>query len=426
MKIKSLGLLAVLVTNLAWAQNKHSSASMFRSYHTLVMAGYQGWHSTPQDGGGRGWGHYLQQGIFGPGNNKFDMWPETREYTQLYPTPFVHADGAVAYLPSDRDQSTTNIRFKWMKDYGVDGVFMQRFIGNVRSNGNNRNHFNKILGDALTASQKYKRAIAVMYDLSGMRDSIDVPLLIKDWKNMVDSMKITSRGNKQTYLYHNGKPLVVLWGVGFNDGRRYTLRSIARIIDFLKNDAVYGQCSVMLGVPTYWREFGTDTKRDPKLHEVIRSVDIIHPWTIGRYGNSERYADYHKVQAEDIVWCKANKVDYAATVFPGFSWSNLNHTAAFDQIPRNRGQFYWNQLAGAIKNGAQAIYVAMFDEVDEATAIMKISQDPPVGASRFVKFEPGIPSDYYLYLTGYAGKMLRKEIPFQENIPLPKNAQSAK
>ncbi len=31
---------------------------------------------------------------------------------------------------------------------------------------------------------------------------------------LVDSLKVTSRGNKQTYLYHNGKPLVVIWGVG--------------------------------------------------------------------------------------------------------------------------------------------------------------------------------------------------------------------
>ena len=45
------------------------------------------------------------------------------------------------------------------------------------------------------------------------------------------------------------------------------------------------------------------------------------------------------------------------------------------------------------------IYVAMFDEIDEGTAIYKISKNPPLGASPFVTFEPEIPSDYYLYLT---------------------------
>jgi hypothetical protein len=419
-------LIAACMFGQVYAQNKHSKSSSFMSYNGLVMAGYQGWHDTPEDGSGRGWGHYLLRGVFGPGNIKIDLWPETGEYEKLYKTPFVHADSSIAYLPSDHDASTTDTRFRWMKEYGVDGVFMQRFISNVRQDGITRNHFNKVLVDALAASRKYHRAISVMYDLSGMRDSIDVPLLIKDWKNLVDSMKITSQGAKQTYLYHNGKPLVVLWGVGFNDGRKYTLKSIEKIIDFLKNDPVYGGCAVMLGLPTYWREFGNDTDPDARLHEVIKKVDIIHPWTIGRYKDEETYNKYKEVQKGDIAWCNENKVDYAATVFPGFSWSNLNPRSPFNQIPRNRGHFFWNQLAGAIANGAGMIYVAMFDEVDEGTAILKISQDPPVGPSRFVTFEDGIPSDYYLYLTGYAAKMLRKKIPFQENIPLPKNGKSSR
>ncbi len=407
------------MSSCVYAQTKHSKSSKFTSYKGLIMAGYQGWHNTPEDGAGRGWGHYLQRGEFGPGNIKIDMWPETGEYKKLYPTPFKHADSSVAVLPSDNDESTTAIRFKWMKDYGVDGVFMQRFVGNVRKEGATRNHFNKVLVDALNASKKYERAISVMYDLSGMRDSVDVPLLINDWKNLVDSIKITSQGNKQTYLYHNGKPLVVIWGVGFNDGRKYTLASVEKIIDFLKNDPVYGGCSVMLGVPTYWREFGRDTEPNTHLHDVIKKVDIIHPWTVGRYNNEEGYTKYMEVQKADIKWCSENKVDYAATVFPGFSWSNLNPTSRFDQIPRRKGQFYWMQLSNAINNRAEMIYVAMFDEVDEGTAIMKVSQHPPVGPSRFVVFEEGIPSDYYLYLTGFAGKMLRKKIAFQSEIPPP-------
>ena len=180
----------------------------------------------------------------------------------MHPTPFKHADGSVAMLPSDQDYSTTDVRFKWMKQYGVDGVFMQRFIGNTRP-GPNRNHFNKVMGDALKAARKYNRAIAVMYDFSGMRDTLDIPLFISDWKNLVDSLKITSGGSKQPYLYHNGKPLVVLWGVGFNDNRRYTTKTVEKIVDFLQNDPVYGHCAVMLGVPTYWREFGSDTEKDP-------------------------------------------------------------------------------------------------------------------------------------------------------------------
>ena len=67
------------------------------------------------------------------------------------------------------------------------------------------------------------------------------------------------------------------------------------------------------------------------------------------------------------------------------------------------------------------LYVAMFDEVDEGTAIFKISKKPPIGASTFITFEYGIPSDYYLYLSGYAGKMLRKQTPFKLDVPLPRD-----
>jgi hypothetical protein len=62
------------------------------------------------------------------------------------------------------------------------------------------------------------------------------------------------------------------------------------------------------------------------------------------------------------------------------------------------------------------IYQAMFDEVDEGTAIFKCTNNPPVGASKFLTYE-GLPSDYYLWLVGQGGRMLRGEIPLTEEIP---------
>ncbi len=57
------------------------------------------------------------------------------------------------------------------------------------------------------------------------------------------------------------------------------------------------------------------------------------------------------------------------------------------------------------------LYVAMFDEMDEGTAIFKCSNQPPCGApAKFLGYE-GVPSDHYLWLTGQAGQMLRGEIP---------------
>ena len=55
-----------------------------------IMAGYQGWFTTPGDGSGQGWGHYANHGEFRPGCCKFDLWPDVSDLDddEKYPTPF--------------------------------------------------------------------------------------------------------------------------------------------------------------------------------------------------------------------------------------------------------------------------------------------------------------------------------------------------
>ena len=62
-------------------------------------------------------------------------------------------------------------------------------------------------------------------------------------------------------------------------------------------------------------------------------------------------------------------------------------------------------------------YVAMFDEMDEGTAIFKCTNDVPAGASLFVTFD-GLPSDHYLWLTGQGGELLRGRIPASAEPPV--------
>ena len=76
-------------------------------------------------------------------------------------------------------------------------------------------------------------------------------------------------------------------------------------------------------------------------------------------------------------------------------------------------------MVAAKRAGAEMIYVAMFDEVDEGTAIFKCTNQPPVGDGvSFLTYE-GLPSDHYLQLTGEAAKLLREEIPVSEAMPVP-------
>jgi glycoprotein endo-alpha-1,2-mannosidase len=406
---------------LAWhraaAQQKYSASSSFGSYKGLIMAGYHGWFNAPDDGAGMGWNHYATHGRFEPGACKIDLWPEMGEYERTYASPFRLADGSPAYVFSSYDSQSVALHFSWMKDYGVDGVFMQRSVADL-GDPVKRSDANRVLAHALRESERFHRAIAVMYDFAGMdEESGDWERVIDDWKRLVDSFHIGRRGERQTYLYHHGGPLVGIWGVGFPD-RHNSLKATERIIDFLKKDPVYGGCSILLGVPAYWRDLGKDTEKDPYLHDLIRKADIVRPWLVGRF-DEDGYPAFSERISADLAWCRQYKIDYAPVVFPGFSWKNMHPESHAMTIPRDRGRFYWRQLTGAIGAGADMIYVAMFDEMDEGTSIFKTSNHPPMGASPFVYFEDGIPSDYYLYLTGMAARMLRKEIPVQIAIPPP-------
>ena len=65
------------------------------------------------------------------------------------------------------------------------------------------------------------------------------------------------------------------------------------------------------------------------------------------------------------------------------------------------------------------VYVAMFDEVDEGTAIFKCVNDVPVGQkSKFVTFE-GLPSDFYLKMVGAGTKLIHGETTMREKTSLP-------
>ena len=388
-----------------------SGGKQYNSYKGLVMAGYQGWFNTPGDGSGRGWHHYNGRNGFRPGSCSVDLWPEVSEYKKLYKTEFSFADGKPAYVFSSHDESTVDVHFRWMKEYGLDGVFMQRFITEIR-NESGLKHFNKVLNSAMKSANKYERAICVMYDLSGMQPG-EERLLLKDIAEISERYSLKDHAKNPSYLYHNGKPLVTVWGVGFNDNRRYGLKEVAHIIDGLKSQGF----SVMLGVPTQWRVLEGDTEPDPRLHELIRKCDIMMPWFVGRY-NETTYPKYQKLVEEDIQWAKKNQVDYAPLVFPGFSWGNLKGKDHNSFIPRNKGSFLWTQLTGAIRAGAEMIYVAMFDEIDEGTAIFKCAQKVPVGKSTFVPIEEGVESDHYLKLVGEAAKILRKEKAIAYNTKL--------
>ena len=391
----------VVMSDPAAKTTESMSRVRFKSIRNLVMAGYQGWFNTPEDGAGLGWKHFEKEKEFKPGKCTIDLWPDVSEYEKTYETAFKLPDETPAKVFSSYDASTTDLHFKWMKQYGIDGVFMQRFVVSIR-NQKGKDNYNKILNNAVLSAEKYDRAICLMYDLSGM-EAGEEDILIRDWKELCEKYKLVSRNNNH-YVYHHGKPLVAVWGIGFNDRRKYGYEQVKKIIDFLKSEG----CSILVGVPTHWRTLTIDAVSDTRLLELVKQADIVHPWLVGRFDNNT-YEPYRKSIEEDIKWCKANGKDYMPVLFPGFSWHNMKKDAPQNMIPRLGGRFFWKQVKGAVDAGAESLYLAMFDEIDEGTAFFKCTNTPPVGESSFITYEGEAP-DHYLWLAGEAAKYLRGEL----------------
>jgi len=387
-----------------------------------VMCGYQGWFGAPDDGRSQpDWRHWTREygTALTDGNAKVDMWPDVSELdaADRFPTGFKMADGRPAEVFSSFSRPTVLKHFQWMQEYGIDGVFVQRFANGLTDEGSLK-HCNTVLASCREGANLRGRTYAVMYDLSGLPGG-RIDDVINDWRALRNEMVITEDA---AYLNHKGKPVVAVWGIGFNDGRDYSLAECRRLVEFLKHDPEAGGCTVMLGVPTHWRELRDDAVSDPALLEILAQADIISPWTIGRYTNPDEAAQYaERTFKPDQAWCHARGIDCLPVVFPGFSWHNMKG-GPLDQIPRLRGQFLWSQFSAARRADASMVYVAMFDEVDEATAIFKCANDVPVGQkSRFVTYE-GLPNDFYLKMVGRGAKLIRGEISLGSNSSTPNAA----
>lgn len=381
-----------------------------------VLCGYQGWFNTPGDGTNFGFGHWGQRLELGDGSGRFvvDMWPDVSDYdpADLREVPGLKMpDGSPARLYSGFRKGPTLVHFKWMRQYGIDGVFLSRFVGET-ANPTRARHVNTVLANVREGVHREGRVWAMMLDLS-MGRSATTTLVRNDWKFLCDQAKVREDSH---YLHHRGKPVVLLWGLGFKD-RPWTPPQGEELVDFFKNDPQYGGVYLIGGVDPYWRTLQGASRTDPAWEKVYHSFDAISPWDAGRYRDDASMNRVRKAVWEpDLAELKAEGKIYMPTAFPGFSWDNLRRLKpGTTTIPRQKGEFYWRQFVIFRELGIRTVFVGMFDEVNEGTAIYKVSNQTPVG-KYFVTYE-GLPSDYYLKLTGAATRMIRGQTPLSQNIP---------
>lgn len=386
-----------------------------------LVCGYQGWFRCEGDGSKNGWFHYAAGGPLDPAHVAVEMWPDVGEIPESdrVATPFKNADGSTAQVFSSVSESVARLHFQWMREYGIDGAMIQRFATTSRD-PRYCGPMDTVLAHCRAAAQANGRGWAVMYDLSGLQPGSG-PVVQNDWKRLVREKRVVRDGSDASYFRHHGKPLVALWGLGFKD-RAPMLEEWGALIDFLRDDSECGGCAIMLGVPYHWRTQEADCIKDEGLNALLAKADIISPWAVGRLATPEDAAGRVETRLKpDLARAAELKADYLPVVFPGFSWRNLWKTRGkdkkFNATPRRGGEFLWAQVQAAKSAGASMLYVAMFDEMDEGTAIFKTSQTPPAGDVQFLS-EPGLPSDHYLWLTGQAARVIRGELPVSPKLPV--------
>ena len=383
-----------------------------------LLFGYQGWFSaagdgSPLDTGTGGWRHWSADVQSTPTNVSFECWPDTRELgaSELYATSMTMSGGSPASLFSAWNPATVDRHFEWMNRHGLDGVLVQEFVSELAPGTPPRVFRDGVLANVRAGAEAHGRVWAVEYDITGAAASEIGPRIREHWAALAASGALAS----DRYLHQDGRPVIAIWGPGFND-RVATPADTNALLDYLQRDAPVGERAFVIGgVPAYWRTLTADSLTDPAWASVYRRYDVINPWLVGRYADEAGLRAFRRdVIAGDVAEATRVGRRYMPVIFPGFSWSNLMRGMPLNQIPRLGGRFWWTQLYEFHEAGASLFFAAMFDEVDEGTAMFELAENagqlPTTG--RFLPLDADgetLPSDWYLRLAGEGSRVLRGE-----------------
>ncbi|QNI37982.1 glycoside hydrolase family 71/99-like protein [Edaphobacter albus] len=383
-----------------------------------MLVGYQGWFRCPGDGSpANQWSHW-SRGVPSPNTMAVDLYPETNE---LKPSsrcllPGVTINGKPAYVFSSFSKDTVEKHFEWMRTYEIDGVLLQRFINSIHSQ---QMEGDTVLRNVRSAAEVNGRLFSVEYDLSGAHQETALKQLQDDWGYLTKDLKVTS---SPAYLRDHGKPIVAIWGLGFGDADHLQDPALGlRIVKWFKDTA---HVRVIGGVPAGWRTLSADSSSNSGWAAVYSALDIVQPWSVGRYRTLEganQWKETHLIP--DLVQTRKQGQSYMPVIFPGFSWHNLNRNSAENQIPRLGGRFLWKQAFNAKTAGATFVKIAMFDEVNEGTAIFKAApsrKDAPKPGFWLTLDADGetLPNDWYLKISAAISQMFHGTAPPTEQIPI--------
>ena len=381
-----------------------------------VMAGYQGWFRTPGDPAGEGYVHWGRDPkALTPASLTVEMWPDLAglpaDSARAVPG-FTTPDGRPATLFSSDDAAVVRRHLDWLRDRRVDGIWLQHFLVDCPGGPLERRYASRlrVLDHVRRAAEATGRAWALTLDPSGLPPDRVPDAVLAEWRRLVASGVTRSPG----YLHERGRPVVEVFGFyhGGADDRMAPAQA-ERIVAGL-HEPGDGAAFVIGSGAWDWRR-----DPDPAWQAALARLDGISPWNVG---NTSRDPDGTR-RATTNTWagdkrlCDSRGQLWLPVVYPGFGWDNLQGLPpGRSTIPRRGGRFLWEQFAELARLEADTAFVAMFDEVDEGTAIFPVTNTPPTQA-RFLTYD-GLPPDWYLRLAGAGAALLRGERPFSAEIPI--------
>jgi len=282
-----------------------------------------------------------------------------------------------------------------MRKHDIDGAYVQRFVSRGSSGYYGASEF--VLNNVKEAANKEGRVWAIEYDVSSLTGEANpLEVITNDWNFLVNDCNIL---DDPRYVYEDGKPVLFIWGFSVPGREGLTLAEADAILDWFGARNLY----LIGGVHSSW-ESNTD------WYDHYQKYDQLLAWM-------ER-------TKSDLVSQKARLDGWGMKIlphaWPGFSWNNLQQTV-FPQsyTARNGGQFYWNTLYNAVSIGADQIFLGMFDEYDEGTAIMPMSDNHPDIHTEWGHYldNEGRDPFWYLQLSGAAREMLNGFRPVSASLP---------
>jgi len=381
------------------------STASFDGLDGKIFVGYQGWFRCPGDGGRESFasGGWFKDKIDENDRASTRQWlvdqlPDVSEIpaSARCRVPKLNLNYPNYEVFSSLSPEVVDVHFRWMEKYRVDGAMVQRFINQLdRLSYEN----DKVLSNIVSSSAKYRRSFLIEYDLSYATDEDIKRRIFTDFSNLENRFGLSKLKNYQKV---GGKPVVSIWGLGFGDGHHVNDPKLAlEIISWFKARGFV----VIGGVPAYWATLSRDSFANSAWNKVYSSLDIVQPWTVGRYKSTLDYLKWASLMyPRDLRVVALNRQKYMPVIFPGFSRHNRVSSEMSNLIPRGDGDFLMTQAKVLRAYGISFLKIAMFDEFNEATAIIptvnELAALPEEGRWIVDEGDSSKTSYYYLGLVG--------------------------